>query len=355
MVEMDIAREVGACLRTLELGPGATAADVRSAFRRLARSCHPDVVGRHGAARFQQIAGAYSLLKGIAPDELERLARPSAGDVEERARGGIAGWYRRRRSRPAPEAPARPRPARPEREGPERRQAEARAERVDRVLERYERSLSRRLERMERGADEGAIEDVISRLRSPIAPVRRLALGRIGALAERPEVLQALADALRRFDVDEGTAGLVSSLPLGRDAIRRLASEVADRAGAMPASLISTLLGLRDPLSVVDPFLMERYLAACGGEGVALILRHWPHEATPSDATLRGLLDSDDPRTLVATLSAMRHAFPQIAPRHAARLGELGGHPDAAVRVLARALAPRQTGHGVRKGAQEGA
>ena len=73
-MEMNLFGEVKASLRALGLEPGATEADVRSAFRRLALTCHPDVVGQGGALRFQQITGAYSLLKGLAPDELRQLS-----------------------------------------------------------------------------------------------------------------------------------------------------------------------------------------------------------------------------------------------------------------------------------------
>ena len=69
---MNLSSEVAYSLRVLGLAPGATAADVRSAFRRLARTCHPDVAGRQGAFRFQQITGAYTFLKGLTPEERRR-------------------------------------------------------------------------------------------------------------------------------------------------------------------------------------------------------------------------------------------------------------------------------------------
>ena len=351
-MNLTLAREVNSSLRTLGLEPGATAADVRSAFRRLARVCHPDVAGRREAWRFQQIAGAYSLLKGLTPEDLKHLTvgaswvRAPREAPRRRQNSSLMDWYRRRRERtldggnePDETGEAAPSEAKDqEAERGEREEARQREERVDRVLDQYERSLTRRLESIERSADQGLAQDILSRLESSVPEVRRLALGRMGALANRGEFRQALAGLLRRWEVDEDTGRLVAGLPLQPDALRRLAEDVADRAGAFPNSLVASLLGLRDPEAVPDPSLMERYLTAGSPEGLALILRYWPAGSVPSDATLHRLLESEDPQVLTPVLSAMKQRFPEIAPRHRKRLIELQQHPEPAVRVWGRVL-----------------
>ena len=335
-MEMNLSREVNASLEVLGLAPGATAADVRSAFRRLARACHPDVAGRKGALRFQEISGAYALLKGLAPDELTRLAQSSPAAAPPRGkRSTLRSWYQRRRQRPS-DRPAEPREAGRAQE--EERQAQARSDRVDRVLDQYDRNLSRRLERIEKNTDQGLVNDILARLDSSVAAVRRLALGRIGSLANRDDILQALTSLLCRWDVDERTARLVAGLPLKPEALRRLAGSLSQRAAGLPNSLISCLLGLRSPDSRADPALMERYLMAAGAEGVALILRYWPPGIVPGDGTLRRLLDSEEEEVLSPVLSAMKQGFPEAAARFRGRLEALAHHPAAAVRVWSRAL-----------------
>ena len=53
------------CYQLLGLHPGASPAEIRSAFHRLARRCHPDTAASGAAdpARFQELLAAYHLLK----------------------------------------------------------------------------------------------------------------------------------------------------------------------------------------------------------------------------------------------------------------------------------------------------
>ncbi|WP_287128109.1 J domain-containing protein [Candidatus Cyanaurora vandensis] len=48
--------------QTLELKPGATAADIKASYRRLAKRCHPDLHGEEGAERMRQLNAAYAIL-----------------------------------------------------------------------------------------------------------------------------------------------------------------------------------------------------------------------------------------------------------------------------------------------------
>lgn len=52
--------------RTLGLSPGASADDIRRAYRRLAKANHPDSAGEKALPRFLAIQAAYELLAGVA-------------------------------------------------------------------------------------------------------------------------------------------------------------------------------------------------------------------------------------------------------------------------------------------------
>ncbi len=67
--------EIIASLHVLGLEAGAGTEDIHSAFRRLARELHPDVTGQKSSFRFQQVTGAYTVLKNITPEELESVTR----------------------------------------------------------------------------------------------------------------------------------------------------------------------------------------------------------------------------------------------------------------------------------------
>ena len=327
-MEANLSQEITESLKVLGLEPGASPTDVRAAFRHLAHVCHPDVAGQEGALRFQKITGAYALLKGLTPEELEALVQEAeAPEVEEEPRQKtLFDWYRKRADKLDDTEDAR-------------RETQQRGMRVDLVLEQYGQKLSSHLEQLEHDKDENMAGEVLPRLRSSMPEVRRLALEHVGSFVNREDVLKALIDLLNRWEVDEGTARLVSALPINNNTRRQLAVGVAGHAAVFPNSLLSTLLGLRQQEGAVDLPLMERYLSSASPDGVALILRHWPAGQSPADVTLRRLLASDDPQVLVPVLSAMKQHFPKSAPRHKKRLTELQDHPASAVRVWGRVLA----------------
>ena len=115
---MKVSVEISHNLRILGLSPGATPSEVRSAFRRLARTCHPDIAGRQSARRFEQITGAYTFLKNLPQDELPRSetetmnATAPASKSKPAQRKWIWEWkwdwenplYRRRRKKESQEA-----------------------------------------------------------------------------------------------------------------------------------------------------------------------------------------------------------------------------------------------------------
>lgn len=63
-------------LRILGLEPNATPEEVKSAYRRLVRECHPDVVGEDGRTQFMQVNAAYRLL--VDPESSSPTAAEAA-------------------------------------------------------------------------------------------------------------------------------------------------------------------------------------------------------------------------------------------------------------------------------------
>ena len=82
--------------RTLGLPPGSDWEDVKSAFRRLARTYHPDVAGPEHSRRFAEITRAYmSLKESIQAPSVGVPSRPVERPRTSRGRRGTSGtpWW----------------------------------------------------------------------------------------------------------------------------------------------------------------------------------------------------------------------------------------------------------------------
>src|SRR3954467_5805464 len=98
-------------LRTLGLPPGASEAEIKAAYRRLAKAFHPDTAGEAAIPRFLAIQAAYETLTGTVPPAARRPRADAWRADPERARTGREGWRGRGssaggRARPEP----KPRP-----------------------------------------------------------------------------------------------------------------------------------------------------------------------------------------------------------------------------------------------------
>ncbi|MDR2176053.1 MAG: DnaJ domain-containing protein [Synergistaceae bacterium] len=355
---MKVSVEITHNLRILGLSPGATPSEVRSAFRRLARTCHPDIAGRQSARRFEQITNAYTFLKNLPQDEVAQSETPGAAAPKTARRRPERGldwkwkipffrrlkiWSLKTWSLKGQESlEAERERSRRAAEEAEKKLRRARSDRVDAVLARAEGAADVLLKRLKREAHSCDAKHLALRLRSDRLRVRHLALSRVGPAANQSEILDAVLDLLRKRDIDEKTARLVSALPLSPENRRKLADALAGRASCMPDFLMGYLLdlyGAQKTDQKIDRTLMELYLQNANPGGAGFLLRHWPKGSTAvSAAVLHNLLSREDECVLVPLLNMMkRHSFP-CSPRSLERLKTLSVHPSTAVRVWAKTL-----------------
>ncbi|MDR1875913.1 MAG: J domain-containing protein [Synergistaceae bacterium] len=338
---MPVSHEIIYNLRILGLPPDATAAEVRTAFRRLAKTCHPDVAGRQGARRFEQITGAYTFLRSLPPEDLLRTATPAPCPPEQKAPGWVnpLAWRRTRRER----IEAEEEKTRREDRETEEKTRQIRETRVEQILARGERAIEELLRRMEEEMRSCDTQDLTLRLLSASMEVRHLALSRLGILSNRSELLDALISMLGRWNADEKTARLVAALPLTPKNLLRLANSLTVRASMLSNSLLIWLLRLRGP-EPADRELLERYIRNASADGIALILKYWPQGPFISPMLLRSLLSCEDETVLVPLLSLMKQRSILCPPWGQGRLNALVSHPNVTVRVWAKALLSQKTG-----------
>ena len=338
-------------LRILGLHPDATADDVHSAFRRLAKIYHPDVAGRQYARKFEQISNAYAILKKLPSEEFfhaDAIAKNAQGTGTLKsdrlgfrfsfrsALGILFARYRKRQERIGAE---KERLHRASNDARKKILLEEKA-RIDTILNRGERLLGDLLNRREGELRRTGIQGITMRLSSRRRQVRHLALAHVSELANKAEVFEALFQSLQRWDIDDKTARMVAALPLEPENHRKLARGLVVRAGVMPDSLLSNLLHLHNANAAACE-LMELYLNGAGERGILSILRRWPQGKFVSEATLCRLISHESESVLVAVLSAMKQrSIP--CPKGALRqLDAHLSHPNMGVRVWANALLPQ--------------
>ncbi|MDR1378847.1 MAG: DnaJ domain-containing protein [Synergistaceae bacterium] len=331
---MGISVKVAHNLQILGLPPDATSSEIRAAFRRLARTCHPDVVGKQGARKFEQITGAYTFLKNLSQDELNEEVRSEVPSAPK-----VSGWKWKgswRRKRQVQEHLEEDRRKETEREAEEQVHRSREAS-VEAILSSAEQALEDLLVRVEQETRSCSTQDLTLRLSSGIPQVRHLALSRLGTLVNRRELLDAVLSLLQNWEIDEKTARLVSLLPLNLENHRTLAKHLVNKASEMPELLLVYLLRLSGSREA-DQDLLERYIQKAAPKGVALILRQWPQESFVSPSTLRFLLVREEPVILVSLLNLMKQRSIPCPEWARERLKTHLAHPNAAVRVWAKAL-----------------
>jgi curved DNA-binding protein CbpA len=156
---MAVPLELLDCFEILGVSPGAHPGEIRSAFRRLALSFHPDVAGPQGACRFEAIAAAYSVLKSASPVEIAdalKKGRKAPGTPPGKDRGGSP--FRWRRKKQAPPSPSEKK--KEEEEGSGR----VRELLLERALVEAELSVARLLEKAGEGENDGDVSRVVRRL-----------------------------------------------------------------------------------------------------------------------------------------------------------------------------------------------
>lgn len=297
--------EIIAGLRTLGLNAGATLDDIHSAFRKLARELHPDVTGQKSNYRFQQVTGAYTLLKNIAPEELAALTQNLSAHekfMAERAE--------------------------------QKRKADAEREelsaKIDDILTKYEAEFKEYINNHS-GADNSDMKAIILRMKSGKPKVINAALKHSASFANRVEFRKALTEILKRPEIDRTTADIAGTLPFDDTTRKLIALDTAANAKNFPAGLIISLIGS-------DANVMESMLLHVLPDNAAVILRRWPAGKIMNSGVIRKLLASDDARILVPLLGAIRTHFPKSALQHRKRLSELENHSSAAVRAWAKKL-----------------
>ena len=288
-------------LRILGLDVSATPDDIHAAFRKLARELHPDITGSKSDFKFKQITSAYTALKNITPEELADLI-----SGQTKPKKDIYDYYNIEKKRREHD------------------------EKIDTIIDKYEEEL-KTFYTDKTGNENFDIEAAVFRLKSKNPKIINITLKHSGNLVNKVEFRRAFSEVLKRPEIDENLANIISSLPFDDTTKKLIALDTSNNAGNFPTGLIISLIGN-------DTDVMESFLLHVKPDDVAVILRRWPSGKIMNSNIVKKLLSSNDARILVPVLGAMKTHFPNAALQHKKRLKELENHEIAAVRAWAKKL-----------------
>lgn len=306
--EDNLAYKISFSLGVLGLRPGADAGQIRSAFRRLARSCHPDIAGAGSAQKFEQISCAYSLLKGLSKEE---LSLADCDTIDETAAGssGIGGWWgsfvngvhvrkeEREKKKRAEQAAH---------EEAERNRKIARDQRILSTIDTAVRRVNVILERRERQQHTSEIENVCIRLLASRHEVRLLALSRVSHFCRDRRVCDTILQMLKTRPFDGETLSALLTLSLGRDMFLKVINTVVDTKNFFSLSDEELMPFVSRMMFIIgdDSDMIKKLMRHSSPRILELAMRHWlpVDELPPQYALESALADSCDEKTATAAL-----------------------------------------------------
>ncbi|WP_352426280.1 J domain-containing protein [Aminomonas paucivorans] len=335
--------------RTLGLPPGSDWEDVKSAFRRLARTYHPDVAGPEHSRRFAEITRAYmSLKESIQAPSVGVPSRPVERPRTSRGRRGTSGtpWWDpgrfvgrlQRLWRSGRASFARRRPAEDTQRSP------ARDRFVEEALDRAEMHFRQILGRRVAAREEALRASLKRRLESRHPGVVLLALDELARSPDPGYARKALVEHLNRERPDPESLRRVLSLFPGADPEGGLARALSRWGGAYaPSEALSVIRWLRGRVTGASTGGERRewlrpFLTNSSPEVAASALQNWPAgTGLPDVSDLIRLFRQEDAALWVALLRLIRRegVSPWMLP-HLERLSRT--HPAAPVRVWAAAI-----------------
>ena len=326
---MNAAYEIVENLEILGLTPGSTLKEIRSAFRSLARTCHPDVAGPQSEKAFERITGAYMLLKNLSPELLQNPPVPREKAGKSRSRSPFS-WKRREPDREKTQRTARD-------EAPGSEDEHIRGLRLEKALLDAELEMAKLRQQLKTQEEESEVGKLILRLSSTHPTVRMLAVSASVEWIRSPVLQNAVDDMLRRFPPDRDMMLLIPNLARDRELHLRFATVIAGRAGSLDEAAALLFLQWTGALRERGP-LLAKFLAHPSHAVLTGTLQRWPAKhPVPDDLSLLRLLRIDDEDILLPLLRLLRGAPAPVWARP--RLKNLAdAHPSPGVRVWARSI-----------------
>ncbi|MCF4113874.1 MULTISPECIES: J domain-containing protein [Dethiosulfovibrio] len=331
------------CYSVLGLPVGAPWSEVKSAFRRLARSTHPDVGEGVEEGDFERISEAYMVLRDMFRSGQTFKEEPSDRGKTVDFRKFMdplvraSSWI----SRTVGDISRKRREKKEEKERRFREERLKRAKKVDDILSGTEIHIDSLLSRVDRSGGISERQRLLRRLKSALPEVRGLALEGLKDSLSSQEVLSAVEESVCLYGLDEVGVEVIVSISDPMSSLR-LAMAAAPHFGDMTLGAARRYLrwlrglpggpavyaGLQDPVS---------------SQVAGLLISHWPQDLSfLPESRVSSLLERDQEDLLVPLL---RQLYRRGCPRDfLPRIEEISQNsPSPAVKAWSRAIVCRST------------
>jgi hypothetical protein len=320
---------------TLGLSSDATWDDVKHAFRRLARTYHPDIAGPSGARKFAEITEAYMALKEAAIPGSGKIPtrRAPQARADREAEKGESIFKRLWRVILSFMCKHETKEERSARDGI----SPATARLIGGVIARAESEMYAVLSHREEFASRVKSDAIIRRLKSRRPAVTLLALRQLSLSGMNDEAASAAIEHFRRNvpcgEVLEVLLDIFSNSPRREDMIRALLLHAQRFSEQEAVMFLGRLKQWKARTEFMRPFLLHKSPAVIAGA-----LSGWPESSILGERSeLIILLCKDDEAILIPLLRLLKK---EPLPRWAVGrlLSLMKEHPSAAVRVWASAI-----------------
>ena len=294
--------------KILGLSADASWDEIKSAFRHLARTYHPDIAGPDGARKFSEITEAYMTLKETvsrapsrrprnrqAGQEERRQAQPATGKAKESV---FKAFWKNLFGAAVKKSH--------EKEQFDYDLPPARVRFLGSVISRAEFEMQGIFSHRGEMKASSRIEAILRRLRSRHPGVVMLALRSISSRDATNDMRRAVVDHFTRHapssEILESLLSLFSAPSMSKDLARALASHSCNFSPADSMMVLKWFRRQNVPKEFFVPFLSHPVNSV-----IAAALNGWPlDQSLPESVDLLGLIKKDDESILVPLLRLMK-------------------------------------------------
>lgn len=338
----NLALKINSSFYLLGLKPGADALQIRSAFRQLARTHHPDIAGTFNTKKYEQISNAYMLLKNLSPEELS-LYDAKLESTENKRESIFVRWKRKHSEMEA----ARESKLRAERKAEEavkEAREHAKCEHVDLILEKLAREINSIRKKKQNEKQNKEISGIIIRLYASREEVRLMTMQNISKYISVPLIMESLLKMLRQYPITGKVIDSLNKYQFPNEYMLKIISIVSDKIGD---------LNEQEALAFIKRNI---YLAADNKNVILKLMEHpsliiteflmtrWTFTALPSEVVLRKVFSElKNEKLIISALNMLKKHDKRIFPHWLAQIiNELLTHDNISVRLWARAISSNE-------------